>query len=487
MGHMSFLLRKGRLGSPEASAVEFASSIEEDRRIATASVLVNEAHVAALVKARIVDRDDGRKLALVLRRLENNPPFRKGVEDIHVLIEEEVARRLGVRIGGKLHTGKSRNDQVTTAIRMVLRQELLKLANQILAFELQLIRIARKHRKSLFVGYTHLQPAQPITFAHYLLAVGDSLLRDHQRIMETFGRVNLSPMGAGALAGSSFKLDRQLVARLLGFRGIVENTLDAVGARDFLLEALGVCSILALDLSRICQDLVFYSSADVGLINLPDEFTSTSSIMPQKKNPDVLEVVRARCAQVAGNFSTATTTLHALSTGYNLDFQELTPLLWDSLDTLESCLKVLTKLVEKVGPSGNTPGPHVEFTVATEVANVLVREGKLPFREAHRAVGRAVRLALTRDCHLQDLEKKDWEKLLSTEITPRILAKIGEATDLNSQVESYRTRGSPNPSETGRMISTRQRGIAVLKNRNDRLLNGISLAILELHRISRKS
>src|SRR6266568_3583261 len=481
MEHMSFLLRKGRLGSPEASAVEFASSIEEDRRIATASVLVNEAHVAALVKARIVDRDDGRKLALVLRRLENNPPFRKGVEDIHVLIEEEVARRLGVRIGGKLHTGKSRNDQVTTAIRMVLRQELLKLANQILAFELQLIRIARKHRKSLFVGYTHLQPAQPITFAHYLLAVGDSLLRDHQRIMETFGRVNLSPMGAGALAGSSFKLDRQLVARLLGFRDIVENTLDAVGGRDFLLEALGVCSILALDLSRICQDLVFYSSADVGLINLPDEFTSTRSIMPQKKNPDVFEVIRARCARVAGNFTTAVTTLHALPTGYNLDYQELTPLLWNTLDTLKPCVEILSKLVGKLRLSRSSFEPHVELTAATEVANVLVRSSGIPFRQAHQAVGRAVILALSRNTGLQGLTREDWNGIIPN-LPAVALRNMARATNLDLHIQAYKTKGSPNPKETSQLIGRREDQVKELSAETKQFASKINRSLTELHR-----
>jgi argininosuccinate lyase len=462
---VSSLIRGGRLGRPERSIVEFSSSLESDRRIAFATILVNEAHVVALSKSGTISRESAKKLFTALRRLEHNLPLRKGVEDVHVLIEEEVTKRVGGQVGGELHTGKSRNDQVATAIRMVLRQELLDLAGLVLKLEPVFLRLARKHRKSLFVGYTHLQPAQPITFGHYLLAVGDSLLRDEERIMEAFSRVNLSPMGGGALAGSSFKLDRNIVARLLGFQGLVENSLDAVGGRDFILETLGVCSVLAADISRLCQDLIFYSSADVGLVELPDEFASTSSIMPQKKNPDVLEVVRARSAQIPGDFASAITTLHALPTGYNLDFQELTPLLWHSLDNLSASLSVLTRLVGKLRLAGRTPGTQVELSTATEVANVLVRVGRMPFREAHRRVGKAVRLAIDRGGSLRELKKEDWDQLLGTEANPRLLAAIESATDLSLHVLTYRTRGSPNPDETDRQIAVRERRVRTLENR----------------------
>lgn len=455
---MSSTLRSGRLAPTRKDVVRFISSIKDDARIARSTVLVNEAHVIALAKAAVVGPNDARKLIRALREIEKRTPSRKGVEDIHVLIEEYVTKRVGPEVGGMLNVGKSRNDQVATAIRMTLREALLELSSLIVSLEQELLRLARKHSKSLFVGYTHLQPAQPITFAHYLLAVGDSFLRNNQRLMETYARVNACPMGAGALAGTSFPINRALVARLLGFRGLVENSLDAVSTRDFVMDTLHVCSTMALDLSRMAQDLIFYSSSDVGLIELPDEFTSTSSIMPQKKNPDLLEVVRARCARVVGNYSSAATGLHGLTTGYNLDYQELTPLVWDSLDTVGPCLKMLTQLVPRIKLQGPTKNKtKTQFMMATEVANVLVREEQVPFREAHHAVGRAVKTALQRGQSLADLGKEYWEKSLNRKIRGETIRKIATTADLAKHVELYKTQGSASGIETERMIQTRKR------------------------------
>jgi len=267
---MSSVLRGGRLSASRKDVVNFISSIEEDKRIAPATILVNQAHIIALAKARAISRVDALRLLRTLRSAEKHIPNRRGVEDIHVLVEEYVTKRAGSKVGGQLHLGKSRNDQVVTAVRIALRQDMLEISRALIALEGELLQLARKHTQSLFPGYTHLQPAQPITFAHYLLAIGDSLLRDNQRIAEAYRRVNKSPMGAAALAGTSVNLDRALVARLLGFEGIIENSLDAVGTRDFVLEVLGVCAITALDISRIAQDMIFYSSADAGLIDIPE-------------------------------------------------------------------------------------------------------------------------------------------------------------------------------------------------------------------------
>jgi argininosuccinate lyase len=214
---MSSILRGGRLSTSRKDVVNFISSVEEDKRIAPATILVNQAHVIALAKAKAVSHLDALRLLRALRSAEKRIPFRKGVEDVHVLVEEYVTQRVGPKVGGQLHLGKSRNDQVVTAVRIVLREEMLEISDALLALESELVKLARKHTQSLFPGYTHLQPAQPITFAHYLLAIGDSLLRDNQRMAEAYRRVNKSPMGAAALAGTSVNLDRALVARLLGF------------------------------------------------------------------------------------------------------------------------------------------------------------------------------------------------------------------------------------------------------------------------------
>jgi len=467
MFKMSSILRGGRLAATRKEAVNFISSLHDDKRIAHATVLVNEAHVIALTKAKAISKSDARKLLRALRRLEDWVPLREGVEDIHVLIEEYVTKQVGRDVGGQLHLAKSRNDQVVTAVRMVLRDELLEVSNQLLSLENVLLRLASKHLESVFPGYTHLQPAQPISFAHYLLAVGDSFLRDNERILETHKRVNMSPMGAGALAGSSFNLDRALEAELLGFEGLIENTLDAVGSRDFALEALSAFSITASDLSRVAQDIIFFSSADVGILDIPDEFASTSSIMPQKKNPDPLEIIRARSAEVTSNFPAAATMLHGLPSGYNLDFQEITPLMWHSCDTLNSCLKILAQLISGLKlEKAIAERDYLQYIAATEIANILVREERIPFRTAHRAVGHSMRMALQQKKTLSELSPTDWERGLGMRVSKKMFASIAKTLDLRKHIEYYRVKGSPNPRQTEAMILSRTKRVQLLFEEN---------------------
>jgi argininosuccinate lyase len=293
-------------------------------------------------------------------------------------------------------------------------------------------------------------------------------------------------MGAGALAGSSFNIDRRYVARLLGFDGLIENSLDAVSGRDFVLEFIGLLSIVALDLSRLVQDLIFYSCAGVGLVELPDEFTSTSSIMPQKKNPDFLEVIRARMANVTGSVMTAATLIHALPTGYNLDFQELTPVVWSSADTLVSSLKILEELFPRLRLKAiDTEKAGFLLTSATEIANVLVRDFEFSFRDAHRSVGKAVRGAAQKTQTLSELGVEDWSSALGVTLDDRDLAKIRSATDLVDVVKSYRTLGSPNPRETKRMLGQRTRKLAVLKRENDLVQRGLESLEPKLHEACR--
>jgi len=453
---MSNVLRSGRLGKTKDEIVRFISSVQADRRISRETVLVNKAHVIALAKAGAIENHDAHKLLHVLTKIEQDPPFRESVEDVHVLIEEHVTNTLGKEVGGRLHTGKSRNDQVATAIRMALREELLMLFNDLIELENRLLVLAKRHTKSLFVGYTHLQPAQPVSFGHYLLSLFDALVRDGERILETYRRVNRSPLGSGAIAGSSFRLDRRLTARLLGFDGLVENSIDAVGSRDFILETLNVSSLIATDLSKLAQDLIFYSSEDVRLVELPDTFTSTSSIMPQKKNPDSLEIVRARCALVTGNSSSALTLMHGLTTGYNLDFQELTPLAWSSVDIVRSCLSVLSSLMSELKLSSSILVKYpLELMAATELANTITREANIPYRDAYRIVGQTVRLAVTQNRRLRELGADEWRTLLGKSYSDRILRQISKSLNLETHLERYKTIGSPNPKITAKMIATR--------------------------------
>jgi argininosuccinate lyase len=337
---------------------------------------------------------------------------------------------------------------------MTLRDEVLELSRSLLQFELALIRLAKRNITSVFPGYTHLQPAQPISFAHYLLTNFFALSRDTERLLEAYSRINRSPMGAAAIAGTSVPLDRGLIARLLGFDGIVETSLDAVGGRDFALEALGVVALIATDLSRISADLLFYSSAEANLIEIPDGFASTSSIMPQKKNADPVELIRAKSAKIAGEFAVAVTLLHGLPSGYNLDYQEITPMLWQSFDELRSCLQILTSLIGEIRlTKGIAERRYLQFTTATEIANILVKEENLPFRTAHQKVGLAVKSAMKQGKQLSEMTQVDWDRVLGFTLKQRTLKLIARTLDLNLQLNTYQTIGSPNPRETRRLIA----------------------------------
>ena len=455
---MSAILRGGRLKATRRDVVSFISSLGADKRIAPSTVLVNEAHVVALERCGVIKKPVARKLLRALHTLEKRGLSNRQAEDVHVVIEEFVTRRTSEEVGGLMHLGKSRNDQVATAIRITLRNEMLEFAQGLLNFELSLIRLAREHVRSVFPGYTHLQPAQPITFGHYVMANCFPFIRDSERLLEAYDRVNQSPMGAAALAGTSFRLNRALIARLLGFDRIVEVSLDAVGGRDFALEALAVFALVATDLGRIASDLLFYSSSEVGLVNVPDEFASTSSIMPQKKNLDPIELVRAKSAKVAANFHTAITLLHGLTSSYNLDYQEVTPLLWQSVDELKACLKILTVLMPKIKPAkGIAKRTALQFTAATEIANLLVRMENMPFRTAHQKVGSLVKLAIVQGKSLGEMGPNEWERALGFRLSPRTHKAIVKTLDMNSHINVYQSSGSPNPRETGRLIAMAQR------------------------------
>ena len=451
---MSSILKGGRLTATRPDVVKFISSLKADQRIALSAILVNEAHVIALERCRAVEKTTARRILRELRKLEKLELASGNKEDVHLMIEEFVSRQAGEEVGGFMHIGKSRNDQVVTAIRMTLRTEMQELAQELLTFEVSLIGLATKYVSCVFPGYTHLQPAQPITFGHYLIANCFSLIRDSDRLAEAYARVNLSPMGAGALAGTSFSLDRVLVARLLGFDGIVQASLDAVGERDFALETLAIFAIIATDLSRIASDLIFYSSADAALIDLPEELASTSSIMPQKKNPDPLELIRAKSAKVAANFGSATVLLHGLTSGYHLDYQEITPLLWQSLDELKSCVKILGIVVPRIRlDKAIASRSYLELTAATEIANILVREESLPFRTAHKKVGFLVKSAVKQRKSLRTMERSDLMAALGVPVKEDTLSLIVHALDLNQHIRTYKTAGSPNPRETKLLVA----------------------------------
>ena len=457
---MSKLLRGGRIGSARKDVVEFTASIKSDQKLLEAVIKINQAHVTMLTEQKIIDHKMGAKLLQALSELDPKMKLDQSLEDVHLAVEEEVNKKVGLDVGGNLHIAKSRNDQVATAIRMALRTSLLELMNLVVKLQDSLIELAEKHTETLVPSYTHLHPAQPVTFAHILIAYVDALERNLKRLEETIPRVNLCPMGAGAIATTSFPINRDRTAELLGFSKVHENSIDAVGSRDFLLETSANLTLLAVDISRMAEDLIVWSSPDFGIIDLPESFAFTSSIMPQKKNPDVLEVIRARMSQVLGNFVSSATTMKALPSGYNLDLQELTPKLWESLETVAASVKMLSELAKNLDVNKDVfSKPVLNYSTTTELANLLVKKYNVPFRTSHKIVGAAVKTLLDKKLALSDLTPELLNKTAedSAGITLAIkLADIKDSIDPKKFVESHKAMGGPAPTEVKRMLKNRK-------------------------------
>jgi argininosuccinate lyase len=464
---LSKLLRGGRIGAARKDVTKFTSSIKSDKKLLEAVIKINEAHVAMLMEQKIINQQHGAKLLQALTELDSEMKLDSSIEDVHLAIEEEVNKKVGLETGGNLHIAKSRNDQVATAIRMELRENLLDLMNYVTELQDALIELAEEHTETLVPAYTHLHPAQPVTFAHILLAYVDGLERDLKRLEETFPRVNMCPMGAGAIATTSFPINRDRTAELLGFSKVLENSIDAVSSRDFILETLANLTLVAIDISRMAEDLIIWSSPDFGIIDLRESFASTSSIMPQKKNPDVLEVIRARMSQVLGNFLASATTMKALPSGYNLDFQEITPKLWESLETVTGSVDMLSKLAKNLNVNKDVfSKPILKFATTTELANMLVKKYNVPFRTSHRIVGALVKTLLDKKMTLSGLTPELLQKTAQDSAGLTLNVKevdIQESIDPMKFVESHKTKGGPAPAEVKRMLKNRKQLTSQLK------------------------
>jgi argininosuccinate lyase len=469
---MSKILHGGRISSLRKDVAKFTSSIKDDVKLSKAVIDINKAHVIMLMEQKIIKWSDGAKLLEALTK-HANIKLDPSSEDVHMAVEEAVLKEVGLETGGNLHIAKSRNDQVATAIRMELRKNLLSLMLSVVQMQESLAEMAEKHVKTVILEYTHLQPAQPVTFAHYLLSHFDALERDLQRLQETYERVNLCPMGAGALATTSFPINRERVAALLGFSGIVENSIDAVGSRDFILETTAALTIIAVNLSRVAEDLIVWSSPDFGVIELPDGFTSTSSIMPQKKNPEVLEVIRARASHVLGDFVASAAALKSLPSTYNLDFQEITPKLWEAIEVTNSSLNMFAKLIPNLKVSADISSKALtSFSAATELANMLVRKYNAPFRSAHKIVGSLVKSLIDSKQTFLDATPELLQKVAQDAVGIKLVVNaedITESFDPFKIVETYKVKGGPAPTEVERALTTRKQRIVLSKSKVSKL------------------
>ena len=476
---MSKMLHGGRLGNVREDVAKFCSSRKDDARLAEAVLEVNKAHVVMLMEEKIVQWSEGAKILSSLDKIDSKK-LDPNAEDVHMAIEESVIAETGPEIGGNLHIAKSRNDQVTTAIRMVLRQELQELMQLTLNLQQSLVDTASKHTQTIILEYTHLQPAQPVTFAHYLMSYTDALGRDLERLESAYSRVNRCPLGAGALATTSFPINRKKTAALLGFDEVMENSIDAVGSRDYIVETQAALTLLAVNLSRLAEDLIIWSSPEFGTIELPDEFTSTSSIMPQKKNPEVLEVIRARASHVLGDFVAATAAIKSLPTTYNLDFQEITPKLWSSIDNLSTSLDMFAKLIPGIKVSNNVEDKAASgFVGATELANIFVRKYNIAFRTSHKIAGAIVKSLIDSNKTLIDVTPELVQKIALDNVNIKLTAKkqdLLECTNPRKLVEMYKVLGGPSPKEVYRAIKAKNKTLKKLQADINKLKENISNA-----------
>ena len=406
----------------------FNASLAFDKRLYSQDIRGSLAHCRMLAKQKIISRKEAKQILVALKEIKGEMdqglfPFTRTDEDIHSAVERALIERTG-SIGEKLHTGRSRNDQVSLDVRLYVREAIDHITALIKGMQKSLIELAEKNTGIVLPGYTHLQRAQPVLLAHHLLAYYEMLKRDRQRFQENFKRVNILPLGSAALAGATFDLDRAMVAGELGFEGISENSMDAVSDRDFILEFLFASSALMMHLSRMSEEMVIWSSQEFGFITLPDALATGSSIMPQKKNPDLPELVRGKTGRIYGHLMAMLTTMKGLPLTYNKDMQEDKEALFDTIDTIGPCIKVMTRLLE--GIQFNEGRMHEAlkkgYQAATDLADYLVGKG-MTFRRAHEAVGKIILYAMEKGKELDQLtleEMKNFSGQIDRDVHDRL-------------------------------------------------------------------
>jgi argininosuccinate lyase len=476
------VVRLGRLsGERTGEMMHFLSSMQADRHIADADILVDIAHVLMLDRQKINERKMTRKiLSVLLEMYEGGIPeeaFDDRFEDVHAGIESLLIESAGADTGGRMHIGRSRNDEVATCIRIKLREELLKEMTALAKVRQVLLAIAITHTESVMPGFTHLQHAQPTTLAHYLLSYEQAFSRDFDRLKNAYTRINLSPLGAAAFASTGYPIDREYTASLLGFDGLVTNSMDAVATRDFALETLADLSIMMVNTSRLCEELVIWSTSFVQFVSLDDAFCSTSSIMPQKKNPDTAEIMRAKSASVFGSFTSALVTVKGLPMSYNRDLQELTPNIWRGMHDAKVSLCLLSEMLASAEFDTRRMKEEAGkgFSTATELADTLVRSYGLAFRTAHNIVGRSVQKG---SLSLATLEAAALEIGPGISLKKKGLTqkKIDEVLDVNYSVALRKAPGGPAPVATKQAIRDSKKQLEADADLTDRQLAQIAKA-----------
>ena len=443
----------GRFREKTSKIVEsFTESISFDFRLWKYDIEGSIAHTKMLSKQGIITKEDSEKIMRGLGEIARDIEagrfmFREGIEDIHMNIEAALIKKTG-DVGGKLHTARSRNDQVALDLRLYLRAETKEITSLIKKFRKTLLNIATKHLNSLMPGYTHLQRAQPVLLSHHILAYVEMLQRDIERLKDALKRINMLPLGSCAVAGTTLPIDRIYVAKLLGFEGISQNSIDAVSDRDFAIEFLSSIAILIMHLSRFAEEIILWATEEFRFIELPDAFATGSSIMPQKKNPDVAELVRGKTGRVYGNLLSLLTVMKGLPLSYNRDLQEDKLPVFDTVDTVKSCLIVLNEMLPVI--KFNTKRMHETagdaYSTATDIAEYLVKKG-LSFRKAHEITGKIVLYCIKENKQFRELSINEFRKF-----SPLIEKDIYSHIEIKDSVKSKMSKGGTSPDEVRRQI-----------------------------------
>ena len=443
-------------------------SLESDAWLFHADLLVDKAHVVMLEERGIISSEDAAAILNGLAKIaargrdfvERELP---AYEDVHTAVESVLIREIGEEVGGRMHTGRSRNDEVATCIRIAVRDELLGLAEEVNKLRRALLKRAGENVETVLPGYTHLQHAQPTTLAHHLLAHADAFARDFARLEDAYGRVNACPLGAAAFASTGFPIDRERTAELLGFDAVLENSMDAVSTRDFVVETVSCYANLGTNLSRLAEEVILWSSAEFGFVRLPADYATGSSIMPQKRNPDYAELVRARAGTVFGCLVAVLSICKALPYAYNRDLQEVTPHLLRAAKTTAASVAVVRGVVagQEFREEEMRRQAEVDFTTATELADTLVRETGVPFRTAHKIVASLASAERGRP----SLRKIDE---FATCVAGKRLSELGlteekvkEALEIASNIEKREVKGGPAKKEVLRMLQARRSDLEV--------------------------
>ena len=438
---------------PAAIMGEITPSIDFDKRLAGEDLLGSKAHVRMLATEGIISKDDAQAILNGLDQIEKEIAggkfvFKRELEDIHLNIEARLAEIIGPA-AGRLHTARSRNDQVVTDFRLWVRAACERAEHGILKLQKALFVQAERHVETIMPGFTHMQVAQPVTFGHHLLAYVEMFARDRGRFEDAKKRLNESPLGAAALAGTSFAIDRDNTAKALGFARPMRNSMDAISARDFALEYLAACSIAAVHLSRLAGELVQWSTPAFGFVKLSDAFTTGSSIMPQKRNPDAAELIRGKTGRVLGDFVALATVVKGLVLTYGTDLQEDKERVFDAADTLEICLAAMAAMVADLTarPEAMRKAAEPGFPTATDLADWIVRVLKKPFRDAHHIAGSIVKRAEEKGVTLDKLPLAEMQK-----IEPGITQSVFEVLSLEASVNSRMSLGGTAPARVQEQI-----------------------------------